>query len=93
MTPWAPPAGLNSQRAHPCPHTPATPLPTSLAASLSSAVSTSRRSSRQSLCNARPIKREEKPAGLVRTTLYLLSNLSGFACGQSIVVDGGHIMY
>jgi NAD(P)-dependent dehydrogenase (short-subunit alcohol dehydrogenase family) len=30
---------------------------------------------------------------LVGTALYLLSGLSGFVSGQTLVVDGGHIMY
>ena len=54
--------------------------------------STSRRSSRQVLRNARSIKREEKPVDLARTALYPLGDLSAFVCGQTIVVDGGPIM-
>ena len=49
--------------------------------------STSRRSSRQMLRNARSIKREEKPVDLTRTALYPLGDLSAFVCGQTIVVD------
>jgi len=47
----------------------------------------------QMFLNARSIKREEKPDDLVGTALYLLSDLSAFVSGQTIVVDGGHIMY
>lgn len=55
-------------------------------------MSTSRRSSRQLIRNARSSKREEKPNHLVRTALHLLNDPSAFVCGQSIVVDGGHIV-
>ena len=41
----------------------------------------------------RAISREQKPDDLVGTALYLLSDLAGFVSGQTIVVDGGHIMY
>ncbi|MCA3177795.1 MAG: 3-oxoacyl-ACP reductase FabG [Burkholderiaceae bacterium] len=47
----------------------------------------------QSFLKARAISREQKPDDLVGTALYLLSDLSGFVSGQTIVVDGGHIMY
>jgi len=47
----------------------------------------------QSFLKARAISREQRPDDLVGTALYLLSDLSGFVSGQSIVVDGGHIMY
>ena len=47
----------------------------------------------QSFLKARAISREQRPDDLVGTTLYLLSDLSGFVSGQTIVVDGGHIMY
>ena len=47
----------------------------------------------QSFLKARALSREQKPDDLVGTALYLLSDLAGFASGQTIVVDGGHIMY
>lgn len=47
----------------------------------------------QSFLKARAIPREQKPDDLVGTALYLLSDLAGFVSGQTIVVDGGHIMY
>ena len=47
----------------------------------------------QSFLKARAIPREQKPEDLVGTALYLLSDLAGFVTGQTIVVDGGHIMY
>jgi len=47
----------------------------------------------QSFLKARAISREQKPDDLVGTALYLLSDLAGFVSGQTIVVDGGHIMY
>ena len=47
----------------------------------------------QSFLKARAIAREQRPADLVGTALYLLSDLAGFVSGQTIVVDGGHIMY
>ncbi len=47
----------------------------------------------QMFLNARALKREEKPDDLVGTALYLLSDLSAFVSGQTIVVDGGHVMY
>lgn len=47
----------------------------------------------QSFLKARAISREQRPEDLVGTALYLLSDLSGFVSGQTIVVDGGHIMY
>lgn len=47
----------------------------------------------QSFLKARAISREQRPDDLVGTALYLLSDLSGFVTGQTIVVDGGHIMY
>jgi 3-oxoacyl-[acyl-carrier protein] reductase len=47
----------------------------------------------QSFLKARALSREQKPDDLVGTALYLLSDLSGFVSGQTIVVDGGHIMY
>ena len=43
--------------------------------------------------DARALKREEFPDDLVGTGLYLLSELSGFVTGQTIVVDGGNVMY
>ncbi len=47
----------------------------------------------QSFLKARAISREQKPDDLVGTALYLLSDLASFVSGQTIVVDGGHIMY
>ena len=47
----------------------------------------------QSFLKARAISREERPTDLAGTAVYLLSELSSFVSGQTIVVDGGHIMY
>ena len=47
----------------------------------------------QMFLKARAISREQRPDDLVGTALYLLSDLAGFVSGQTIVVDGGHIMY
>ena len=47
----------------------------------------------QSFLKARAISREQRPDDLVGTALYLLSDLAGFVTGQTMVVDGGHIMY
>lgn len=47
----------------------------------------------QMFLNARALKREQRPDDLVGTALYLLSDLAAFVSGQTIVVDGGHIMY
>lgn len=47
----------------------------------------------QSFLKARAISREQIPNDLVGTAMYLLSDLSAFVSGQTIVVDGGHIMY
>jgi 3-oxoacyl-[acyl-carrier protein] reductase len=47
----------------------------------------------QSFLRARALSREQRPDDLVGTALYLLSDLAGFVSGQTIVVDGGHIMY
>ena len=47
----------------------------------------------QSFLKARALSREQRPTDLVGTALYLLSDLAGFVSGQTIVVDGGHIMY
>ena len=47
----------------------------------------------QSFLKARAIAREQAPEDLVGTAMYLLSDLSAFVSGQTIVVDGGHIMY
>ena len=47
----------------------------------------------QSFLKARALSREQRPDDLVGTALYLLSDLSGFVSGQTLVVDGGHIMY
>lgn len=47
----------------------------------------------QSFLKARAIGREQRPDDLVGTAVYMLSDLSGFVSGQTLVVDGGHIMY
>jgi 3-oxoacyl-[acyl-carrier protein] reductase len=47
----------------------------------------------QSFLKARAISREQRPTDLVGTAMYLLSDLADFVSGQTIVVDGGHIMY
>ena len=47
----------------------------------------------QSFLKARAISREQRPEDLVGTALYLLSDLAGFVSGQTLVVDGGHIMH
>lgn len=47
----------------------------------------------QSFLKARALQREQRPDDLVGTALYLLSDLAGFVSGQTVVVDGGHIMY
>ena len=46
----------------------------------------------QSFLKARAISREQRPDDLVGTAMYLLSDLSDFVSGQTIVVDGGHII-
>jgi 3-oxoacyl-[acyl-carrier protein] reductase len=48
---------------------------------------------KESFLRARALSREQRPDDLVGTALYLLSDLAGFVSGQTIVVDGGHIMY
>jgi NAD(P)-dependent dehydrogenase (short-subunit alcohol dehydrogenase family) len=47
----------------------------------------------QSFLKARAISREQRPDDLVGTAIYMLSDLAGFVSGQTVVVDGGHIMY
>ena len=47
----------------------------------------------QSFLKARAIGREQRPDDLVGTAVYMLSDLSGFVSGQTLIVDGGHIMY
>lgn len=47
----------------------------------------------QSFLKARALSREQKPDDLAGTAVYLLSDLAGFVSGQTVVVDGGHIMY
>jgi hypothetical protein len=47
----------------------------------------------QSFLKARAISREQRPDDLVGTALYLMSDLAAFVTGQTVVVDGGHIMY
>lgn len=46
----------------------------------------------KSFLEARALKREQLPDDLVGTALYFLSDLSGFVSGQTVVVDGGHLM-
>ena len=48
---------------------------------------------KQHFLKARAISREQRPEDLVGTAVYLLSDLAGFVSGQTLVVDGGHIMY
>ena len=48
---------------------------------------------KESFLRARALSREQRPDDLVGTALFLLSDLAGFVSGQTIVVDGGHIMY
>ena len=40
----------------------------------------------------RALKREQIPEDLVGTLLFLVSPESDFMTGQTLVVDGGHIM-
>ncbi len=47
----------------------------------------------QAFLQARAIQREQRPTDLVGTAAYLLSDLSAFVTGQTLVVDGGHIMH
>lgn len=47
----------------------------------------------QFFLKARALQREQRPEDLVGTALYLLSDLAGFVSGQTLVVDGGHVMY
>ena len=47
---------------------------------------------KQHFLKARAISREQRPEDLVGTAVYLLSDLAGFVSGQTLVVDGGHIM-
>ena len=47
----------------------------------------------QSFLKARSLAREQRPDDLVGTALYMLSDLSSFVSGQTMVVDGGHIMH
>ena len=41
----------------------------------------------------RILKRIEQPEDLVGTALYLLSNLSTFVTGQTILVNGGAVLH
>jgi NAD(P)-dependent dehydrogenase (short-subunit alcohol dehydrogenase family) len=41
---------------------------------------------------ARALKREQVPADLLGTLLYLTSAASDFMTGQTLVVDGGYVM-
>jgi NAD(P)-dependent dehydrogenase (short-subunit alcohol dehydrogenase family) len=45
------------------------------------------------MSKARAMSREQRPQALVGTAVYLLSEMAGFVSGQTIVVDGGHVMY
>jgi len=47
----------------------------------------------QSFLKARALSREQRPQDLVGTAVYLLSEMAGFVSGQTIVVDGGSVMY
>lgn len=47
---------------------------------------------KQSFLKARALSREQRPVDLVGTATYLISDLADFVSGQTIVVDGGHIM-
>jgi 3-oxoacyl-[acyl-carrier protein] reductase len=47
----------------------------------------------QSFLKTRALSREQRPSDLVGTAIYLMSDLSAFVSGQTIVVDGGYIMY
>ncbi len=47
----------------------------------------------QSFLKARALSREQRPQDLVGTAVYLLSDMAGFVSGQTIVVDGGSVMY
>jgi NAD(P)-dependent dehydrogenase (short-subunit alcohol dehydrogenase family) len=46
----------------------------------------------QATVASRALKREQVPADLVGTLLYLASDASDFVTGQTIVVDGGSVM-
>ncbi|OGP63551.1 MAG: dehydrogenase [Deltaproteobacteria bacterium RBG_13_47_9] len=47
----------------------------------------------KSAANARCLKRDEQPADLIGTILFLASEESDFVTGQTIVVDGGLIFH
>ena len=47
----------------------------------------------QSFLKARAIGREQRPDDLMGSAAYLFSDLASFVFGQTIVIDGGHIMY
>jgi NAD(P)-dependent dehydrogenase (short-subunit alcohol dehydrogenase family) len=42
---------------------------------------------------ARALKREQTPADLIGTLLFLASPESDFMTGQTLVVDGGYVMH
>ncbi len=48
---------------------------------------------RKYFAEARAIKREEFPQDLVGTVVYLLSDFSAMVTGQTVVVDGGHVLH
>jgi NAD(P)-dependent dehydrogenase (short-subunit alcohol dehydrogenase family) len=43
--------------------------------------------------STRILKRVERPDDLVGTALYLLSDLSSFVTGQTILVNGGAVLH
>jgi 3-oxoacyl-[acyl-carrier protein] reductase len=43
--------------------------------------------------STRILKRVEQPEDLVGTVLYLLSDLSSFVTGQTILVNGGAVLH
>ena len=47
----------------------------------------------QRSASARILKRVEQPEDLVGTALYLLSDLSAFVTGQTILVNGGAVLH
>jgi 3-oxoacyl-[acyl-carrier protein] reductase len=47
----------------------------------------------QRSASARPLQRVEEPEDVVGTALYLVSDLSSFVTGQTILVNGGAVMH